>query len=166
LLKRPKGPLFTFTLSSLIVRRFSLYNSVRGFFVVLLTASAIGKYADMPGFYRVVETYQVLPAAAVALASQLLAFSELALAAALAWSSAQVRVASLVVALHLMYLFWLALALWKGLDIPNCGCFGVYFPRPLSPWTLVEDGVLLGLALLLWRGAIKSRSTNAIGPGA
>lgn len=37
-----------------------------------------------------------------------------------------------------------------GIAIDNCGCFGVYFARPLTPYTLVEDLVLLGLPGALW----------------
>ena len=44
-------------------------------------------------------------------------------------------------------------ALACGLDLPNCGCFGVFWPQRLTPWMLLEDGVLLALSLLLYLGA-------------
>lgn len=41
------------------------------------------------------------------------------------------------------------LALHRGLQIANCGCFGVYWARPLTAVTLVEDALLLALACLM-----------------
>ena len=128
---------------------------------MLLAVSAFAKLADMQGFVVVVDSYRALPAELLDKAAWLLAFVELALSALLvfgptieahvpaarAWVAARFAA---VFALHLMYLVWLALAYLRGLDIPNCGCFGVYWPRPLTAYSLLEDAVLLLLSARLW----------------
>ena len=124
---------------------------LRWFFVVLLTASAIGKLADMPGFYGVVSSYALLPDWAIPASAWALALVELALAIWLATGRHLVEASWIVIALHGVYLTWLSITLARGLDIPNCGCFGTYWARPLSVWTPFEDLVLLLMALAMWR---------------
>jgi hypothetical protein len=71
-----------------------------------------------------------------------------------AWLLARFRprlAAVTVVLLHMMYLVWLLVALLRGLEISNCGCFGVFWARPLTWYSPLEDLVLVGLAILYWR---------------
>jgi hypothetical protein len=126
---------------------------IRAFFILLLGASALGKLLDMQGFYTVVATYQLLPSAVIPLSAWLLVAVEFGLFLALSHGKDIKRVAALVIFLHCIYFMWLAIALWRGLDIPNCGCFGVYFPRPLTAFSLLEDGFLLILSGILFRRA-------------
>jgi Methylamine utilisation protein MauE len=142
-----------------------LGEGLRWFFVLLLGASAIGKLADMPGFLEIVTNYQALPPSWVPLASWLLVVSEAVLSAAFAFGPTIVRrhgeagLLKVIVqgrfaalcGLHVLYLIWLLRALMSGRSIPNCGCFGVYLPRPLTLYSVIEDGVLLLMAALLWR---------------
>jgi Methylamine utilisation protein MauE len=135
---------------------------LRWAFVLLLAVSAITKLDDLPGFAVVVASYRLLPIALIPSAAMLLALAELSLAIALvagpmfamrlnasrAWLLVP---ASALVALHLVYLVWLTIAYLRGLAIPNCGCFGVYWPRPLTLSSLLEDGILVLLAVWLWR---------------
>jgi uncharacterized membrane protein YphA (DoxX/SURF4 family) len=125
--------------------------SLRIFFAVLLMASAIGKLLDMPGFYTVVASYDLLPVAMIPAAAWMLTALELTLGIWVAVGAYLARAAILVATLHVMYFGWLGVALARGLSIPNCGCFGVYWPRPLTVFTLIEDAVLLMLAAALWR---------------
>ena len=119
----------------------------RVFFALLLLASAVGKLLDMPGFYGIVRSYQLLSDTRIALAAWALSLTELAVGAALGMTSAGLKlrtaVVGLLVLLHVFYLFGLTTALARGLALPNCGCFGVYWPRPLSAWSVLEDVVLL-----------------------
>ena len=110
-------------------------------FAALLLATGLAKLLDLPGFAAVVVTYRALPDALVTPAAALLTGRRMP-EAALA-----------TVALHLGYLAWLAVALARGLNIPNCGCFGVYLPRPLTAGSLAEDGVITALALALYLAA-------------
>jgi Methylamine utilisation protein MauE len=121
----------------------------RYFFALLLAASSVAKLADMGGFADVVVTYDVLLAAFVPIAAWTLVVFEGALAIWL-FIGTNLRLAAwMLVALHGVYFCWLSVALFRGIHVPNCGCFGIYFPRPLTLFTLVEDLLLLGLALFL-----------------
>jgi uncharacterized membrane protein YphA (DoxX/SURF4 family) len=129
--------------------------ALRIFFALLLFASAVGKLLDMPGFYRIVESYNVLNASLVPPLAWLLAITEFSLAVWLVVGYRLIWAATTIIALHMIYFLWIGAALIRGLNIANCGCFGVYWPRPLSPYTLLEDTILLSLACLLWRAALK-----------
>jgi hypothetical protein len=137
---------------------------IRWFFVALLAVSGIAKLADMPGFYDIVKTYDLLPAATVPVAAHALALFELGLAAWLASEDAARKsaryAAAAVIALHAVYLGWLLVALARGLHIANCGCFGVYWRRPLNWFTPLEDLILLILAILLWRSCAPRKPTT------
>jgi Methylamine utilisation protein MauE len=124
-------------------------TGIRFFFVLLLAASAIAKFADMGGFADVVVTYDVLLPAFVPAAAWTLTLVEITLAVWLLVGFYKQAAAFSLVLLHLVYLGWLLAALIRDLNIPNCGCFGVYFARPLTVLTLIEDLGLLGLSLVL-----------------
>jgi uncharacterized membrane protein YphA (DoxX/SURF4 family) len=125
--------------------------TLRVLFAVLLLVTGAAKLLDMAGFYQIVRSYQSLPDLAVPTASWVLALGEVVMAA---WLLARFRprlAALTVVLLHLMYLGWLLMALLRGLEISNCGCFGVFWARPLSWYSPLEDLALVGLAILYWR---------------
>lgn len=126
-------------------------------FACLLAASALGKLADMPGFIAVVATYRLLPGALLPAAAWALALSEAALAVWLASGRYRTRAALGVTLLHCLYFAWIAIALARGLQLTNCGCFGVYWPRPLTLLTLMEDSVLLIAAYALFRAAWRTK---------
>lgn len=125
-------------------------------FAALLLASAIGKLLDNRGFAAVIATYRLVPEPLLLPLGLALALAELALGLWLLRGMRLAGAALLTVLFHLGYLAWLALAWLRGLDIPNCGCFGIYLARPLTAWTFVEDGVLLVAALAFWRGAVRA----------
>jgi uncharacterized membrane protein YphA (DoxX/SURF4 family) len=133
-------------------------TGIRWFFVLLLAASSVGKLVDMPGFYAVIKSYALLPEAVIPISAWALAIFELVLAIWLAMGK-RINVAALIViALHFVYLIWLAIALARGLDIPNCGCFGIYWARPLTWFTPAEDIILLALATVMWRSIGQKRA--------
>jgi Methylamine utilisation protein MauE len=125
---------------------------IRYFFITLLFASALGKLLDMNGFYGVVASYQLLPQAIIGLSAWLLVGVEFGLSVWLMTQRRLPQATIILVALHVIYFAWLTVALLRGLDIANCGCFGVYFARPLTWFTLIEDAMLIALAAILWRG--------------
>ena len=122
---------------------------LRWAFVLLLLAAGAGKLADTRGFYEIVEAYRVLPESIVPVAAWGLALGELALAAWLASGRARTTAASVLILLHVGYLFWISAAAVRGLEIANCGCFGVYWARPLTALTFVEDAILIAAAVAL-----------------
>ena len=132
------------------------------FFSMLLLASSVGKFFDMPGFYGVVQSYQVLPASLVPIGAWLLAVAELSICIMLATRklspqslnarSASGHILQLLIALHVFFLLGVTSAYLRGLALPNCGCFGVYWPRPLTHWSIVEDLVLTIWAVMFYAG--------------
>jgi uncharacterized membrane protein YphA (DoxX/SURF4 family) len=125
--------------------------ALRVLFAVLLTVTGVAKLLDMTGFYEVVRSYQSLPDLVIPPAAWILSLGEIVLAA---WLLAHYRprwAATTVVLLHLMYLVWLLAALLRGLELANCGCFGVFWARPLTWYSPLEDLALVGLAILYWR---------------
>lgn len=120
---------------------------LRGFFAVLLLITAVTKLADFSGFVQIVASFDVLPAPLLVPAAWMLTLLELGLGLWLlsGWLLCGASIGLL--ALHSAYLLWLSAALLRGMEIQNCGCFGVYWARPLGIQTLVEEAVLLLLAV-------------------
>lgn len=124
---------------------------LRWLFMLLLLATGIGKLLDMPGFIGVVATYRLLPELLVAPSAWALVVTELGLAAWLLWGKRLQSAALLLIGMHLMYLVWLLVTLLRGIQIDNCGCFGVFLARPLTWFTPLEDLLLIALAVWFWR---------------
>lgn len=126
-------------------------ESLRFLFAALLTVTGIAKLLDMTGFYEVVRSYETLPELVIPTAAWLLSVGELVLAG---WLVSRYRgrtAAMVLILLHVMYLGWLLAALGRGLELSNCGCFGVYWARPLTWFSPLEDLALVLLALIYWR---------------
>lgn len=135
-----------------------MQHALRLFFMLLMLAAASGKLLNMAGFYPVVASYQLLPQPWVTPSAWALALTELLLGLWL-FSGRQLRRAALaLIALHLFYLLGLLQALLRGLSLKNCGCFGVYWPRPLSLFSPLEDLGLLLLAWAYWRLLQRARA--------
>ncbi len=123
---------------------------LRFFIATVLFASGSGKALDIPGFVEVLITYQALadwmlyPVALGMTATELILSFWLFSGRLISWAA----LASL--GLHAVFTLWIAATLMRGLDIPNCGCFGVFFARPLDGWTIVEDLVMVAFSGLLF----------------
>ena len=117
----------------------------------ILLATGLGKALDVPGFAAIVAQYDALPARLALPAALTLIAIELGLSAWLASAVSRRRAGLASAALHACYAAWSGLALARGLDIPNCGCFGVFLARPLTPVTLAEDAALVALSLIAAR---------------
>ena len=113
----------------------------------VLFATGLGKALDVPGFATVLAQYRLLPAGTEAPIAWGLTLAELTLAAALLHRPWRRAAAWAAVALFLANAAVLSLTLWRGLELTNCGCFGVFWPRPLRPWTPLEDVALAVIAL-------------------
>jgi Methylamine utilisation protein MauE len=123
---------------------------------LILLASALGKSLDIPGFVDVLITYREFPDGALWPVALLITGIEWVLGGWIlsGWRLATGALAALV--LYAVYALWMTLSLVRGLDLPNCGCYGVFFPRPLSWHSPFEDLVLLGMCYALRQAAKKS----------
>lgn len=114
-----------------------------------LVASAAGKALDLSGFVEVLDTYRAFPDTTlwpVALSVTGVEF----LLGAWVLSGWRLRAGALAATgLNIGYAAWMALSLMRGLSLANCGCFGVFFPRPLTWSSPVEDLIAAGLCYTL-----------------
>lgn len=61
-------------------------------------------------------------------------------------------------------LFWSGLglqAILRGIEVGNCGCFGVYLTQQLSWFVLAQDGLLLLYGYVMVRGARRARRVQS-----
>ncbi|MEN8664093.1 MAG: MauE/DoxX family redox-associated membrane protein [Polycyclovorans sp.] len=126
------------------------YQSLRGLFALLMLSTSVTKLLDMPGFYAIVDSYRVLPAVLITPSAWALVTTELLLFAWLLWGRQLRWVGLALVVMHTVYLVWISVALARGLELDNCGCFGVYFARPLRWYTPLEDLALIAMAVAFW----------------
>ena len=113
----------------------------------VLLATGLGKALDVAGFARVLGQFRAFPAGSEGGLALLVTAAELGLAAALPVPGWRRRAAGLAVLLFLGNAALLSLTLLRGIELANCGCFGVFLARPLRPWTPLEDVVLAALAM-------------------
>ena len=105
-------------------------RSLRLFIAVVLLTTGLGKALDIPGFVEVLITYQALADWMLYLVALGMTTTELIISFWL-FSGRLVFWAALAsLGLHVVFTLWTAVTFLRGLDIPNCGCFGVFFARP------------------------------------
>lgn len=123
----------------------------------VLLVSALGKSLDLKGFVEVLVTYRLFPDWSLwGLAFGITGIEwVLAVWILVAWHLP--TGALLAMTINGLYAIGLIITRIRGLDLPNCGCYGVFFPQPLRWYSPVEDLVLVGLCYMLRVGAQKSR---------
>ncbi len=115
----------------------------------IIFGSALGKSLDLPGFVEVLKTYQAFSPSVLWPLATIVTLGEFILGT---WilSGYQLRTSALLGAvMNTGYAGWMTISLLRGLDLPNCGCFGVFFPQPLTWRSPIEDLVLVALCGLL-----------------
>lgn len=132
--------------------RSRLASVFRWFVGLVLISTGTGKALDMPGFVHVLAAYDLLPPWVNLALAYTLPFFELATGICLVARIRLVMAAWAAAALHVMLLGAVLITLWRGIAIANCGCFGVFFARPVDAQTVVEDAVMLALSIfVLWQ---------------
>jgi hypothetical protein len=115
----------------------------------VLLASALGKSLDLKGFVDVLETYRLFPGWSLWPVALMIIGIEWILAA---WTLSGWRLptgALLALMLNGLYALGLIATLVRGLDLQNCGCYGVFFPQPLRWYSPFEDLMLVGICYVL-----------------
>lgn len=135
-----------------------LGQCLRFFIAIVLLTTGLGKALDIPGFVEVLITYQAFaewmlyPIAIGMTATELIISIWL-------FSGKRIAEAALAsLALHTIFTLWATATYLRGIDIPNCGCFGVFLARPLDGWTIFEDLVMV--AFSGWLFVLKRRETK------
>ena len=110
---------------------------------LVLVSTGLGKLLDLPGFVHFVAQYDLMPSAGDHLVAYTLPFVELATGACLLARFQLRTAAASAVVLHVLLVSVVAVTLWRGIHLDNCGCFGVFLVRPLGPQTFEYDPDLL-----------------------
>jgi len=131
-----------------------------------LVATSVGKALDLPGFHDVMRTYDIFPgwslwpiAIAMPIVEAFIAITMLS-----GWRLRTGIGVSLL--LHASFASLLTVELLRGLHLQNCGCFGVFWARPLTWISPVEDVVMLAITagiLLTLPGVAPGRSAAHAG---
>jgi Methylamine utilisation protein MauE len=125
----------------------------------ILIASAGGKSLDLQGFVDILITYQLFPGSMLWLTALGITALEWVLGV---WILSGWRLetgALIAMSLNGLYALGLIVTLGRGLDLPTCGCYGVFFPQPLRWYSPFEDLVLVGMCYALRVGAQQRRMT-------
>lgn len=126
-------------------------NALRIFFGLLMLTTAVGKLLDNRGFADVLVTYQLgIPEGVLLPLGLAVSLFELALFVYILRGIRLREVAIATIVLHLGYVSLAVLTNLRGLNLENCGCFGVFLARPMTWATVVEDVVLLALSCLFY----------------
>ena len=115
----------------------------------IIFLSGFGKSLDLPGFIEVLNTYQAFPFFMLRPLAFIITGIECMLGV---WilSGHQLSLSALAGALlNSIYAVWVVITLLRGLTLSNCGCFGIFFPQPLTWFTPIGDLVLVGLCVVL-----------------
>ena len=120
----------------------------RYFLGLLFVSTGIGKLLDNRGFAEIIASYK-LGIAHEFLLPIGLAFSlvELWVGLNLLRGRALPTNALMTLMFHLGYASLATVTLYRDISLNNCGCFGVFWARPLTQMTVVEDLMLSGISL-------------------
>ncbi len=117
--------------------------------ILFLTTSA-GKLLDIRGFAEVLFTYDLFPTATLLPIALTLSLVELLLSL---WIFSGIKLtysALTAVVLNVQFTAVAVISNLRGLEIPNCGCFGVLWARPMSWGTVVEELLLTAVCVILF----------------
>ena len=128
-----------------------MYKVLKYFFGILLIATGIGKLLDNRGFADIILTYQFgLPHQWAMILGLSVSLFELLVGVFILQEKNQLRNAALTILMHSGYVFLAVVTNLRGLNLTNCGCFGVFWGRPMTWATVVEDIVLVTLSILFY----------------
>jgi hypothetical protein len=126
-----------------------LERGLRYFIASVLLLTGIGKLLDVPGFIEVIDTYKIIPTFLQPAIAVSMVLVELKIAENL-FRKINIEITALAAtALHICFTLLATLTLLRGIEVPNCGCFGVFWARPLTIITVAEDVFMVGVCVFL-----------------
>jgi len=138
----------------------TLERSLRYFIASVLLLTGIGKLLDVPGFIKVIDTYKIIPILLQPVVAVSMVLIELKIAENLFRKINLKLTALAATGLHIGFTLLATITLLRGIEVPNCGCFGVFWARPLTYLTVGEDIFMVGVCFLLF--IILKRKENFI----
>jgi uncharacterized membrane protein YphA (DoxX/SURF4 family) len=118
---------------------------------LVFIASAVGKLIYIPGFVKIIETYKLyLPPTLTWTLAIGVSVIELIIGVWILFGKNIKTAVIISIILNSGYFILVTLSLIRGLQIPNCGCFGIFLARPLVWYTPLEDLFLIMISLGLY----------------
>lgn len=132
---------------------------------MLLLSMGLAQLSDLAGFADVIASYQALPGRSALPVASAIAVSEVVTGLGLVAGGPSRRVWAIVaVALALVWSLFGTQAFARGLDLSNCGCFGVHLPQRLWWGVLAQDAAFLATTLWVARALRPSAAVDAVSP--
>ena len=120
----------------------------RYFLGMLFVSTGIGKLLDNRGFAEVISSYRLgLPQDLLLPIGLAFSLLELIIGLNLVRGRALPTNALATLVFHIAYTGLATMTLYRGISLYNCGCFGVFWARPLTWMTVVEDLILASISL-------------------
>lgn len=121
--------------------------AARSLLMLVFIVAAVGKFLDMPGNRQALSDFRV-PSELVTPAAWLLPATELTVAVLLLIQSTAQAAAIAAIALLLVFMAGVAAAMARG-EAPDCNCFGQVGSAPAGKGTLIRNGLLGAVGLLV-----------------
>ena len=128
-------------------------------FFFLFATTSVGKLLNVAGFTDVLSTYQLFPGWSLGVVAWGLTLFELYLAIEIILARRLLWVAACTVLLHVGYVLIALVSNLRDIHIPNCGCFGVFWARPMSWTTVFEDLIMLVISIGFY-SAVRHRTVK------
>lgn len=138
----------------------TLERGLRYFIASVLLLTGLGKLLDVPGFIKVIDTYEIIPIFFQPFVAVSMVLIELKIAENLIRQINLKLTALAATVLHIGFTLLATITLVRGIEVPNCGCFGIFWARPLTFITVGEDIFMVGVCFLLFK--ILKRKENFI----
>lgn len=138
----------------------TLERGLRYFIASVLLLTGLGKLLDVPGFIKVIDTYEIIPIFLQPFVAVSMVLIELKIAENLIRQINLKLTALAATVLHIGFTLLATITLVRGIEVPNCGCFGIFWARPLTFITVGEDIFMVGVCFLLFK--ILKRKENFI----
>ena len=113
-------------MTGLLTASKNLEVGLRFFIASVLLLTGIGKLLDVPGFIKVIDTYKIIPAFLQPVVAISMVLVELKISENL-FRNINIKITALAaMALHICFTLLASLKLLRGIEVKNCGCFGVF----------------------------------------
>lgn len=130
--------------------------TIAWFIGAVLLIAAIGKLLDNRHFAEILAQWRLFPEWSLLGLGVVASLTELLLAIWLFSGWRLQGAAILAILFHAGYSVLTTITVLRGIRLPDCGCFGVFFAHPLDEFMAAEDAILALISFVLYLAARKS----------
>ncbi|MFN2506085.1 MAG: MauE/DoxX family redox-associated membrane protein [Acidimicrobiales bacterium] len=135
----------------------------RWWLTILLLSMGVAQLSDFGGFADVLASYHAFPEGSALPVALAIAVAEMAAGLGLIAGGKSRRVGAIVaVGVAVVWSVLGVQAFARGLDLSNCGCFGVHLPQRLWWGVLVQDAAFLASTLCVSRAVRPGATIPAV----